>query len=115
MERTEKMTVAANNCAATTKTAVSKNKAAENVMVAVTMTAAVMLRAAVGLEHSLHDGHTLIAHKFLVGLLRFRGLICCCHKGLIIAIVAMAVQDDVCLGGRRWLYNTGKTSHCMPS
>ncbi len=53
----------------------------------------------IGLKHDLHEGHTFIAPKLLVGLLGLRGLTCCCREGLTIAIVAMAVQGVVGLLG----------------
>ncbi len=57
------------------------------------------LRLYIGLEHGLHEGHSLIAPKLLVGLLGLRGLTCCCHEGLTIAGKAMAVQGVVGLVG----------------
>jgi hypothetical protein len=42
-----------------------------------------------GLEHGLHNGHTLIAPKFLLGLLGLSGLTCCCLEGLTVAVIAM--------------------------
>jgi hypothetical protein len=53
----------------------------------------------IGLKHGLHEGHTLIALKLLIGLLELRGLTCCCHAGLAIAVIATAVQSGVCLVG----------------
>ncbi len=47
------------------------------------------------LEHGLHEGHALITPILLVGLLRLRGLTCCCLEGLTIAVVARAVQGVV--------------------
>jgi hypothetical protein len=49
----------------------------------------------ISLEHGLHEGHALIAPRLLVGLLVLRGLTCCCLDGLIIAVIAMAVQGVV--------------------
>jgi hypothetical protein len=49
----------------------------------------------IGLNHGLHKGHTPVAPKLFVGLLGLRGLTCCCHKGLTIAIIAMAVHGVV--------------------
>jgi hypothetical protein len=46
----------------------------------------------IGLRYGLHEGHTLIAPNFFVGLLGNRGLTCCCREGLTIAIIATAVQ-----------------------
>jgi hypothetical protein len=46
----------------------------------------------ISLKHGLHEGHALIAPKFLVGLLGLRGLTCCCLEGLTIAAIATAVQ-----------------------
>jgi hypothetical protein len=51
------------------------------------------------LEHGLHEGHALITLRLLVGLLGLRGLICCCLKGLTIAVIATTVQDVVGLEG----------------
>jgi hypothetical protein len=45
----------------------------------------------IGLEHGLHEGHTVAAPILLVGLLGFRGLTCCCREGLTIAIIATAI------------------------
>jgi hypothetical protein len=45
----------------------------------------------IGLKHGLHEGHTLIVPKLLVGLLGLRGLTCCCLEGLTIAVIATAV------------------------
>jgi hypothetical protein len=50
-------------------------------------------------KYGLHEGHALIAPKLLVGLLRLRGLTCCCLKGLTIAVIAVAVQGVVGLEG----------------
>jgi hypothetical protein len=52
-----------------------------------------------GLEHNLHEGHAIIAPKFLVGLLGLSGPTCCCLKRLTIAVIATAVQDVVGLVG----------------
>jgi hypothetical protein len=49
----------------------------------------------ISLEHGLHEGHTLIAPRLLVGLLGLRGLTCCCLEGLTIAVIATAVQGVV--------------------
>ena len=49
----------------------------------------------IGLEHGLHKGHAFVASKLLVGLLRLRGLTCCCLEELKIAVIAMAVQGVV--------------------
>ncbi len=46
----------------------------------------------ISLKHGLHEDHALIAPRLLVGLLGLRGLTCCCLKGLIIAVIVMAVQ-----------------------
>ncbi len=46
----------------------------------------------ISLKHGLHEGHALIAPRLLVGLLGLRGLTCCGHKGLTIAVIATAVQ-----------------------
>jgi hypothetical protein len=47
----------------------------------------------ISLKHGLHDGHAFITPRLLVlGLLGFRGLTCCCHEGLTIAVIAAAVQ-----------------------
>ncbi len=53
----------------------------------------------ISLEHGLHEGHALIPPRLLVGLLGLRGLICCCLKGLTIAVIATAVQGIVGLEG----------------
>jgi hypothetical protein len=53
----------------------------------------------ISLKHGLHEGHALITPRLLVGLLGLRGLTCCCHKGLTIAVIAMAVQGGVGLEG----------------
>jgi hypothetical protein len=53
----------------------------------------------IGLKHGLHESHTLIAPKFLIGFLGLRGLTCCCRKGLIFAVIAIAVQGVVGLVG----------------
>jgi hypothetical protein len=53
----------------------------------------------VSLKHGLHEGHALIAPKFLVGLLGLRGLTCCCLKGLAMAVIAMVVKGVVGLVG----------------
>ncbi len=53
----------------------------------------------ISLEHGLHEGHALIAPRLLVGLLRLRGLTCCCLEGLTIAVVMTAVQGVVGLEG----------------
>ncbi len=53
----------------------------------------------ISLKHGLHEGHALIAIKLLVGLLGLRGLTCCCLEGLIIAVIATAVQGVVGLVG----------------
>ncbi len=53
----------------------------------------------IDLEHGLHQGHALIDPKFLVGLFGLSGLTCCCLEGLIIAVIAMAVQGVVGLVG----------------
>ncbi len=45
----------------------------------------------ISLEHGLHEGLALIPPRLLVGLLGLRGLTCCCHEGLTIAVIAMAV------------------------
>ena len=58
-----------------------------------------LLSLYIGLEHGLHKVHTRIAPKLLVGLLALRGLTCCFHKGLSIAVIATTVQDVVCLVG----------------
>jgi hypothetical protein len=47
------------------------------------------------LKHGLHKGHALFAPSFLVGLLELRGLTCCCLEGLIITVIATAVQGVV--------------------
>jgi hypothetical protein len=49
----------------------------------------------INLKHGLHEGHALIAPKLLVGLLGLRGLTCCGLRGLIIAVISMAVQGVV--------------------
>jgi hypothetical protein len=49
----------------------------------------------ISLEYGLHEGHALITPRLFVGLLGLRGLTCCCLKGLIIAVIAMAVQGVV--------------------
>jgi hypothetical protein len=49
----------------------------------------------ISLEHGLHEGHALIAPRFLVGLLGLRGLTCCFFEGLTIAVIATAVQGIV--------------------
>jgi hypothetical protein len=49
----------------------------------------------ISLEHGLHEGHALIAPRPLVGLLGLRGLICCCLKGLTIAVIATAAVQGV--------------------
>ncbi len=54
-----------------------------------------LLAFCISLEHGLHEGHILIAPRFLVGLLGLRGLTCCSLKGLAIAVIAMAVQGVV--------------------
>jgi hypothetical protein len=51
------------------------------------------------LKHGLHEGHALIAARFLVGLLGLRGLTCCCLKGLTIAVIATEIQGVVGLEG----------------
>jgi hypothetical protein len=56
-----------------------------------------LLSLHIGFKHGLHKDHTLIDPKLLVGLLELRGLTCCCHKGLTIAVIMMAVQGVVCL------------------
>ncbi len=53
----------------------------------------------VSLKHGLHKGHALIAPRLLVGLLGLRGLTCCCHERLTIAVIATAVQGAVGLEG----------------
>ncbi len=53
----------------------------------------------ISLKHGLHEGHALIAPRFLVGTLELRGLICCYLKGLTIAVIATAVQGVVGLEG----------------
>jgi hypothetical protein len=53
----------------------------------------------IGLEHGLHESHTIIAPKLPVGLLGLRGLTCCCWEGLTFAVIAMAVQGVVGLVG----------------
>ncbi len=49
----------------------------------------------ISLEHGMHKCHALIAPRLLVGLLRLRGLTCCCLEGLIDAVIATAVQGVV--------------------
>ncbi len=58
-----------------------------------------LLAFCISLEHGLHEGHALIAHRLLVGLLGLRGLTCCCLKGFTIAVIATAVQGVVDLVG----------------
>jgi hypothetical protein len=53
----------------------------------------------ISLKHGLHEGHDLIAPRLLVGLIRVRGLTCCCLEGLTIAVIEMAVQGVVGLEG----------------
>jgi hypothetical protein len=53
----------------------------------------------ISLKHGLHEGHALIAPRLLAGLLRLRGLTCCCLEGLTIAVIATAVQGVVGLEG----------------
>jgi hypothetical protein len=53
----------------------------------------------ISLKHGLPKSHALIAPELLVGLLRLRGLICCCLKGLTLAVIAMPVQGVVGLVG----------------
>jgi hypothetical protein len=53
----------------------------------------------ISLEHGLHEGHARIAPRLLVGFLGLRELTCCCHKGLTIAVIAMAVQGVMGLEG----------------
>jgi hypothetical protein len=45
-----------------------------------------------GHEHSLHEGHTLIAPKLLVGFLGLRWFTCCHPKRLTIPVLVMALQ-----------------------
>ncbi len=47
----------------------------------------------INLEHGLHEGHTLIAPKLLVGLLGLGGLTCGCTKSLTILVIAAAVTS----------------------
>jgi hypothetical protein len=49
----------------------------------------------ISLKHGLHESHALIAPRLLVGLLRLRGLTCCCLEGLTIAVIATAIQGVV--------------------
>jgi hypothetical protein len=51
------------------------------------------------LKHGLDKSFAFIAPKLLVGLLGLRALTCCCLKGLIIAVIATAVQGFVGLVG----------------
>ncbi len=53
----------------------------------------------ISLKHGLHEGHTLIAPKLLVGLLGLRRLTCGCTKGLTILVIAAAVTSIVHLVG----------------
>jgi hypothetical protein len=53
----------------------------------------------ISLKHGLHEGHLLVALKFLVGLLSKRGLTCSCAEGLTILVIATAVTIIVCLVG----------------
>ncbi len=53
----------------------------------------------ISLEHGLHEGHALTTSRLLVGLLGLRALTRCCLKGLIIAVIATAVQGVVGLLG----------------
>ncbi len=48
-----------------------------------------------GLEHGCHISHLLIAPKFLVGLLRVRGLTWGCTEGLAILVVLATVVGVV--------------------
>jgi hypothetical protein len=54
-----------------------------------------LLAFCISLEHGLHEGHALIAPRLFQGLLRLRGLTCCCLEGLTIAVIATAVQGVV--------------------
>ncbi len=63
------------------------------------LTSFLFLGLYIGLKHGLHESHTLIAPKLLVGLLGLRGLTCCCHEGLTILVIATTVQGVVCLVG----------------
>jgi hypothetical protein len=72
-----------------------------------------LLAFCISLKHGLHEGHALIAPSPLEGLLGLSGLICCCLKGLTIAVIAMAVHGvvglvDTAVG----LATLAKTSHC---
>ncbi len=46
----------------------------------------------ISLEHGLHEGHTLVTPKFLVGLLGLSGLSCYSLEGLAVAVIATTVQ-----------------------
>jgi hypothetical protein len=61
-----------------------------------------LLAFQISLEHGLHEVHALIAPRLLVGLLGLRGLTCCCHEGLTIAVIATAVQGVMGLEGTTW-------------
>ncbi len=68
----------------------------------------------ISLEHGLHEDHTLIAPRLLVGLLGLRWLTCCCLKELTIAVIAMAVQGVVGLEGTAVGFAV-LAEHCNPS
>jgi hypothetical protein len=46
----------------------------------------------ISLEHGLHEGHILVAPKFLVGLLGLSGFSCYSLEGLAVAVIATTVQ-----------------------
>ena len=53
----------------------------------------------ISLNHGLHEGHTLVAPKLLVGLLGLVGLTCGCPRGLTILVIPMAVTSVMHLVG----------------
>jgi hypothetical protein len=53
------------------------------------------LALCISLEHGLHEGHILVAPKFLLGLLGLSELTCYSLKGLAVAVIATTVQGIV--------------------
>jgi hypothetical protein len=49
----------------------------------------------ISFKHGLHEGHALITHKLLVGLLGLKRLTSYCLEGLTIAVIATAVRGVV--------------------